>query len=88
MYQQTRDYVSQNEELALIFTTHLPSNTLGDPRTYSDPNASSGPVRLDAELGAIIDTTHSEHGEKYKHDIVIQKRGEIISFIKSDHRMK
>ena len=74
--------------MSLIFTTRLPSETVGDPRTYSDPNGSSGPVCLNAELGAIIDTTHAEHGEKYNHDIVVKKIGSGLNRYDSDHRMK
>ena len=72
----------------LIFTKHVPVTAEGDPRTYSDPNESSGVIRLDNELGMIIDSTHAECGEKYDHDIVVKKRGQRLSTIRSDHRLK
>ena len=91
MYQQTKDFVPRDENdtdnVSLIFTTRLPLNVDGDPRTFSDPNVSSGPVSLSNELGAIIDTTHSKDGE-YKCDIVIKKKGSGLSSIKSSHRMR
>ena len=88
VYEQTNKYVSEDKDMSLIFTTRLPSDTVGDPRTYSDPNGASGPVCLNAELGAIIDTTHAEHGEKYNHDIVVKKIGNELNRYESDHRMK
>jgi hypothetical protein len=88
-YQQVNDFIPghEDEDVKLIFTTHVPVNVDGDPRTFSDPNEASGPVSISNELGVIIDTSHSGHGE-YKHDIVIKKRGNGLSCIRSRHRMK
>ena len=72
------------------FHHKLPAITVGDPRTYTDTNAVSGPVVLNGEVGAIIDTTHSKDGE-YKHDIVIKKKGTgrgDLQRIDSAHYMK
>ena len=79
MYQQVSDFIpSENsEDVKLVFTSRVPMNTDGDPRTFSDPNESSGPVCISNELGAIIDTSKSD-GEEYKHEIVIKKRGTIF----------
>ena len=75
--QQVKDFTPrhENEDVNLIFTNRVPMNVDGDPRTFSDPNEASGPVSLSNELGAIIDTSHSEDG-KYRYDIVIKKRAE------------
>ena len=57
-------------------------------RTFrSDPNEASGPVSISNELGAIIDCSHSTDCQ-YKHDIVIKKRGNSLSSITSNHRMR
>ena len=87
-YQQTNDYVGDANKVNLIFTKHVPVTVEGDPRTYSDPNENSGVIRLDNELGVIIDLTHAECGVKYDHDIIIKKKGEGLSIIRSDHRLK
>ena len=62
-------------------------NVDGDPRTFIDPNESTGPICISNELGAIIDTSKSDNGE-YKHDIVIKKIGEGVKAVDSQHRMK
>ena len=89
VYQQVKDFTPrhENEDVKLVFTTRVPMNVDGDPRTFSDPNAESGPVSISNELGAIIDTSHSDD-RQYKHDIVIKRRGNSLSSIKSNHRMK
>jgi len=73
-YQQTNDYVGDDNNVNLIFTKHVPVTAEGDPRTYSDPNENSGVIRLDNELGMIIDSTHAECGVKYDHTILSSKR--------------
>ena len=77
----------QQEDVKLVFTSHVPMNVDGDPRTFIDPNESTGPVCISNELGAIIDTSRSDNG-LYKHAIVIKKRGRRIKSVDSQHRMK
>ena len=87
-YQQANDYLGDDDNVNIIFTKHVPVTAEGDPRTYSDPNEDSGVIRLNNELGMIIDTTRAECGTKYDHDIVVKKRGQGLSSIRSDHRLK
>ena len=89
VYQQVKDFTpnEEQEDVKLVFTSHVPMHVDGDPRTFSDPNESSGPVCISNELGAIIDTSKSDNGS-YRHDIVIKKIGDGIRSIDSEHRMK
>ena len=92
VYQQVKDFTpseEQQQDVKLVFTSHVPMNVDGDPRTFIDPNESSGPVCISNELGAIIDTSNSDNdNETYKHDIVIKKIGEGVKAVDSQHRMK
>ena len=63
----------EQQDMKLVFTSNVPMNVDGDPRTFIDPNESSGPVCISSELGAIIDTSNSTDDVNYKHDIVIKK---------------
>ena len=69
-YEQTNKYVPEDNKMSLIFTKSVPSDAVGDPRTFSDPNGSSGPVTLNAELGEIIDITYEKDQTdgKYNHE--------------------
>ena len=65
VYEQTNNFAASDGNLSLIFTKNVPLNTDGDPRTFTDPNEVSGPVRLNDDIGAIIDTTHEGSEKKY-----------------------
>ena len=89
VYQQVKDFTPHDEQddVKLVFTSHVPMNVDGDPRTFIDPNESTGPICISNELGAIIDTSKSDNGD-YKHDIVIKKIGEGVQSVDSQHAMK
>ena len=89
VYEQVKNFKPGEEEqdVKLVFTSNVPMNVDGDPRTFIDPNESTGPVCISTEVGAIIDTRNSEDGQ-YKHDIVIKKIGEGVKSVDSQHRMK
>ena len=78
------------KDMKLVFTSRVPMDVEGDPRTFIDPNEQTGPVRhINHELGAIIDTSRCDGDPtNYKHDIVIKKKGKELQIISSNHRMK
>ena len=94
VYNTVKNFVPSDkqevEDMKLVFTSRVPMNVDGDPRTFIDPNEQTGPVRcINNELGAIIDTSRCDGDPiNYKHDIVIKKKGGGLKYIDSTHRLK